>query len=551
LTVIFSLNIFLSLLYTSPTNMGNSNSSYYNSASPLATALNPNCLAAMQADLDGLMSSGATGQHLDNITGGAIVLGGGEVTGGSILGGSNVLQDYGNSMYSKAKESLVRNIAEEVFKALDLHGARYAQTAKIGDVVNHLAKIVPNPSKGGKFNASFNKSRSDQKNVVDVMANAINKHYGSTMIDVDASPASKVQAVGEVVSSLLQGLQTEFMTVAGDVLRVMRNMQALNEYIDASYNKQKELVDASGDDGLKQQAAQVADFYNKLKAELARQTAMVSNMLNVSIGPTGKNLIGLLEQNRDFQGLVKDLKADIGTDHFGTKIAYMLSGVSSVAHSAAIIEKALKTLGMKASEFRNSKNTTELRLKIFDHIQKKHPSSRELDKLMSAAEVIYNHDYDHSAIAKKIKGGLETFGGYAGVSGTADADADVPDTADAGDGDAADAGVAGGDDSDEDLPAYWSKKSLSKKIKKKEKYRGMLLKDFNKLLKAHYRTIVNASDTVAKAIGTSIPVDDDLDRFIKVFADLPTMNKENLHVALSGYAKDVTSKSRRESFMNK
>lgn len=543
------------------------------------TFLAPNLVAIMKDDLEQFMTN-ATASLLDaGVSGGASD----STQGGHVLGGKDVLQNYGDSVFSKAKEALIRNIAEDVFAALKYQGSRYARTASIGDVVAKLAKVVPNPSKGGKFNASFNSSKSSQSGVINAIATAINKHYGSNLIDDDASPSARVQAVGEVMHSLLQGLHTEFMSVAGDVLRVLRNMQALGKYIDASYKKQKELVDASGDSGLKQQSASVEEFYNRLNGELKRQMAMVSNMLNVAVGPTGKELIGLLESNNDFQGLVKDLKGDLGTDQFGTKIAYMLTGVSSVAHSAALIEKALKVLGMKASEFRNSKSKTDLRLRIFDNIQKKKPSSRELEKLMAAAEIIYKHDYDHTAIARKIKGGLEMFGGcgcgcpddvsggnssdaavessgeltgaYGSVEGSADS---VDSTADPvldepvipGEGAEVD-GVEGGADSDDDLPAYWSKKSLSKKIKKKEKYRGMLLKDFKKLLLAHYRTIVVSSDQVAKAIGKSIPVNDDLDRFIQVFGSLPSMNQHNLHVALSGYAKDATSKNNREVFMNK
>jgi hypothetical protein len=469
--------------------------------------------------------------------------GGDNAVGGSILGGADVLQDYGNSRYSQAKEKLIRGIAEEVFSILGLKGARYAQSAPIGDVVAHLAKVVPDPKKGKSFTKDFNKNSSKQMQTLNALVRALNKNYGGTLIDAEATPAVKVRAVSEVMHTLFQGLHTEFMSVAGDVLRVLRNMQTLNDYVEASYKKQKELVDKSGDIGLKEQSDQVKIFYDQLKEELNRQMAMVSNMLNVSVGKTGKDLIMLLEDNNQFSSSVTDLKANLGTGEFGNRLAHLLTGVSSVAHAAAMIEKSLKDLGMSAKEFKNTKNESDLRLKIYDHIQKKSPSSRELDKMMAAANVIYKHNYNHGAIAKAMKGGYENR--VSGGEGLVINNGNSEDEVNGG-------GVTGGYDSDEDdgLPTYWSKKSLGKKIKNKEKYRKQLLKDFNKLLKAHYRTIINTSTEVLEAMGKSVPINDDLDRFITVFSNMPSMNEENLHVALSGYAKDATSNSRREKFMN-
>lgn len=454
---------------------------------------------------------------------------------GFVLGGANELQDYGNSVYSQAKEKLIRNIAKEVFSALKIQGSNYAQSAPISEVVKHLAKVVPNPKKGRSFSAAFNKSSSNQSQVLNALVNALNKHYGDKLIPLDATPAEKMRHVSEVMHTLFQGLHTEFMSVAGDVLRVLRNLQTLHEYIDASYKKQKKLVDSSGDSGLKEQADSVEKFYEQLKGELNKQMAMISNMLDVVVGPTGKDLIMLLEDSNEFTGLVKDLKANLGTSEFGTHLSYLLTGVSSVAHAAAMIEKALKKLGMSIKDFKSARNQSELRLKIMDHIQKKSPSSKELDKMMAAANVIYKHNFDHKSIAEEIKGGNFT-------GGDSDDDADDMENHDAD--------VMGGDDSDDGLPAYWSKKSLSKKIKNKEKYRNQLLKDFGKLLKAHYRIIVNSSVDIVEGIDKTIPITDDLDRFITVFCNMPGMNEENLHIALSGYAKDTTSKNNREKFLN-
>lgn len=488
---------------------------------------------------------------------------GGTAEGGeeAILGGGD-LQSYGNTVYSKKKEDIIRDIAVTVFKALRVAGAGNAKTAPIDKVVAHLAKIVPNVKKGEHFSSALNKSGSHQKRICDELADAINKHYGNKMIDVDAEPGVKCRQVAEVMHTLLTGMETEFMTVAGDVLRTLKNMQLLNQYIDASYKKQQELLSKSGDSGLKEQSEHVAEFYKRLKGELERQMAMVSNMLNVSIDPTSKTLIGLLEDNKEFVGMIRDLKLDLGTDTFGQQLTNLLYGVSSVAHAAHMINKALKTLGMSVGEFKAAKNKLDLRLRVFDHIQKSKPNSRELDKMMAAANIIYKHDYDHHKIAAALgKSGAGESGDEFGMSTRPDNVADEDDTVDEDDSVDVDGGdeygtdfatFEGGADEDEDdgLPAYFSQKSLSRKIKNKQKYRQMMFKDFRKVLKGHYRDLAQAANRLASAIGHSVPVNDDLDQFIKVFKTLPSMNEENLHVALSGYAKDVSSRNKRDDFLS-
>jgi len=224
--------------------------------------------------------------------------------------------------------------------------------------------------------------------------------------------------------------------------------------------------------------------------------------------------------------MIRDIKADLGTSEFGAKIANMLSGITTVAHAAYMIEKALAKLGMSVKEFKDAKNSYDLRLRIYNHIQKSNPSSKELDKMMAAADIIYKHDYDHKNIIKKMSNSTK------------------------GAGEDSDDEMIGGDDLDDGLPRYWSKKSLAKKITNKKKYRDLILKDFRKVIKAHYQRIVDSVDKIAKHIGVEIPISSDLDIFVKMFGQLDDFNQYNLHIALSGYQKDSLSKEQREKFLN-
>lgn len=479
----------------------------------------------------------------------------GDVKGG-VIGGYDDLQKYGDSLYSAAKEKLIRDIAEEVFSALKLQGAKYAKTAPISDIIKHLAKIIPNPKNKKMFHDSFNKNPGKQQEVCQVLATAINKNYGSNMIDTNASPGKLCNSVAEVMASLFTGLHTEFMSVAGDVTRILNNLQTLDSYIDASYRKQVEIAQASGDAELKERSKVSEELYKRLKEELERQMAMISNLINVTINPTTKALVSLLEDNKDFTGMVYDIKDDIGSVAFGDKLAYLLSGVSSVAFSADLIDKALKKIGMSVSDFKNAKNAQDLRLKIYNHIGKKNPNSKELDAMMAAAEVIYKNNYSHDAVAKLLekKGGCDCVGGDdEKLGGDPSNDEDMIELTLGGEDD--DEKLGGfADDSyeqeDSGLPQYWNKKGLETKIKKKIKYRKMLFADFKKILKAWYQKIVDSANNISSRFGKEIPISDDLDRFVKIFCNLASLNRDNIHIALSGWAKDVVSKEKRDQFMN-
>ena len=546
--------------------MGNTQNSQKHAGSFSVEAMkksNAELAAMFSSQLQAFHDGTGSADDVDMGVGGVV---GGDDTYGSdtnfLGGGDNDIQNYANSTYSTSKEKLIREIAKDVFITLKVDGASKVSSAPINVIVSHLAKIVP--GKDTKFKGNFGKDAKSQKDVCMALGRIINKHYGSEIVDLSGDLNVVCEKVAEVMNTLLVGLNNEFVTVAGDVLRTLSNMKKLNELIKANYNRQKELVDNSGDEMLKLEATMAKDFYEKLNEELNRQMAMVENMLNVSIGPSQKTLVQLLDETGDFKGLVSDLSAGLGTKEFSDKLGHMLSGVSNVTYSTHLINKALKDLGLSVQEFKKAKSPSDLRTVIYEHIQSKKPTSREFDKLMAAANVIYNHDYNHDAIVKAM--GSTTGGDESELSGEISNgyDSDGSDGFDVyggcgSDYNGGDCGsdhtgeVHGGadcDDNEENFPAYWSKKSLSKKIKNKAKFRKMLLKDFKKVLKSRYANIVSAVNEISKHVGTTIPLNSDLNKFINVFQHIQTINEKNLHVALSGYKKDVGSKDRRNDFLN-
>lgn len=522
--------------------------------------------------------------QLESVLGGNSFSGGSSVMGGSSgLGGYESLKDYANSVYSKSKEDLIRAIAGDIFSALKMKPKISVKSDPVEKIVQVLISSLPGSKKGKKFNASFNSSSSKQKDVCDAFVTAINANYKTNLIPTDLSEHAKCEKVYEVMNTLLVGLNTEFMTVASDLMTMLKNMQTINEFIDASYRRQAEIVNASGDEQLRSQSDNAEQLYKMMKAELDRQMAMISNLVNVTIQPIGKNIISLLEENKDFAGLVKDIKNELGTSAFGDKISFMLSGVSNVAHTASLIEKAMKKLGMSLSEFKSSKNATELRAKIYDNILKKSPSSKQLEEMLNAADIIYKNNYSMPEVLKYLNnksGGNNISGGMTdGYNNDSTADGGCDCTGSGAfedtendknldsvlggmygggtDEDEYDLNVSGGaeygadGELDDEYSSYWSKKSLGKKIKKKSKHRELLLNDFKRMLKKQKNTVVKATYQIMKLIeDDAIKPSDDLDEFIKAFQSLPDLNQDNIHIALSGYARDAASRQKREEFLN-
>lgn len=522
-------------------------------------------------------------------------------------GNQQDLQKYGENVYIKEKERLIRSIAGDIFNMLKV---KYnAKTASIGDVVKKLRDIVPDPRSGKKFKPDFYSNSSKQKSLCHALAESINKHYGKHVLSLDEDPNELCNKAAEILYTLLTGLHSEVIAVMGDLARIIRNIELIRQFMGEAHRKMFALVQATGDQSAMMDAQSTQRLYDRFETELNRQMNLLSNNLSIVIGPTGKSLITLLESNKDFSGIVRELRADLGTSRFGDKLGYLLSGVADVAYSADVAEKALKVLGMNTGDLNRAKNLQELRFMVDDKIAAQKPTAKEFEKLMSAAELLYKN-YFPAKETKQFVGKAEGFIGGCDCMNGAGSDDEKSDKKKSGDrsnnlvindssnnnimsgvnseehqsdahSEATDPsaqapsqaplmdmgqvkldpaieakidGMFGGYDTDEeDDPnegLYWSKRSISKKLKKQDKFRTLLFKDFKKKLKSDYRMLVDSINLIAPHIGSAIPISDDLDKFIKLLNTVPTLNEEQIAEILSGYKKDVLAKEKRNNILS-
>jgi hypothetical protein len=444
------------------------------------------------------------------------------ITGGGVKkGGYDSLADYGNSMFTQAKEKMIRSIAADVAGILKISPS-FAKTASLKDVIDKFAKIVPDPRKNRTIKTDL-KIHSD---VCKKLGHAINKNYHMDLVDENASSEKICQVVCELLYTLFTGLHSEFFTVSADVSRIVKNLTVLQEYVDG-INKQ--MISKGTDSMLK-------ETYDALSQEISRQHAYLTNLTSNVIGPAGNSLINLVDQNKEFPGLTKDLRDAAGTREFSDKLSYMMSGLNSVTHATHLVDKALKTIGMSVSEYKNTKNIKELKNKIYDIMVKNSPSSNELSKLMAAADILYRNDLSHDDIVAQLnKKGGQIRGGEDGL-GFASMVSDSLYKKDNG--------VYTG-------RVHANKRSLTTELRTKEVLRERLFATLNTKIRNNYNSIISDLYKVGKKIGNDIKISDDLRMFIRQLGYFSGVqpDRKDLHKALSGYRKDVNSQYVKHDFM--
>ena len=468
------------------------------------------------------------------------IVGGSENDPRNVVGGYSALEDYGNSVYSKAKEELIRGLAKDVSGIL---GVQNVETGPIDAVIKKFTEVLPKPGTG---KGTLKADPAKHAKLCSLLAKAINKRYEMKVIDENAEPHEICQKVAELMYSLFTGLHSEFLNVAGDVSRIVKNLEVLQGIVDSANQKIMNDLAKSNDGAVSSVAETTKDVYKKISDEIRRQHVLLSNIINSSIGPVGSSLITLLADNKDFSGLVEGLKKTTGTQYFGDRLAYLLSGISSIAHSANLVDKALKKIGMSVADYKNVKGLTDLRKKVYDAIAKKKPSTGEMHKLMVAADILYRNDLAHDDIAKYLEKKNDSVRG--GSYGGDELDPVDPSFADMVDEatweDTSSTPFSGR------LQSY--RKSIGKQIRDQRKYRNMLFSDFNLQIKSQYASLISIIAKISQKVGGEIPISDKLERFIRLLNNFSAIqpDRKNLHIALSSYRNDATSNFIKYQYMD-
>ena len=437
------------------------------------------------------------------------------------------LHEYGNSIFSKEKEKLIRLIAKCSYDVLNVSKAE-TETMDLQKLVVAFEKVMP-CIKSGKNIKTDNKVHIE---LCAKMAKCINKvykdTYGIEIISDNDTPERVCKATCELLYTLMTGFHSEFFKVAGDITRVVKNLRALQEYLDGIHGKLiSDLSSTDSDTG-----NQIKEVYDAISKENERQMTYLTNLVSTVVGPTGESIIELLEDSKDLNVFTDDLRRITGTKAFSDKLSNMFHGKSSVTHAAFLVDKALKNIGMSMSEYKNTRGIKDLKAKIYKLMVSKKPSTKQLDKYLAAADILYLNDLSHNDIVKHLeskKGAIE--GGL-----FADMISD---------------NVSVKTKSVYSDREYANKYSLGREIQKKQIVRKKLFNTLREQIKHHYQIIISDLHKIRPHIGKTIKVDDELRRFIRqldYFAQTQP-DKENLSQAVSGYLRDITSNYIKHEFI--
>ena len=458
----------------------------------------------------------------DNVQGG--------YQGGHAVGGiDDLTREYDTTVSSKGKKELIKKITVGISKALKV--APPGSNASADDMVAHLMKIVPNPRKGKSIIANKEKQAKLCRDVADV----INKSYGN-VIDKSLGADGICNQVSDIVESLSAGMRQEFVAVSASVQRALQNLLELKEMMSRSYSKLLAEIRSSSDSGLKLRTEGIESLHKLILDEVNRQIAILSNLTSTNLKSTSNDLAKLLAENKDFKGLVSSIKYSLGTSEWGDKLGFWLSGINTTAQMANAVEKALKVIGMKVSDYKNYNKLSNLTMKTHS-LMEKLPANKltrsMINQFESAVDILKRHHGHHKKISKHLKSG-----GYFGGDGHWDSlTARIDDPA-----------VSSETQPTDSVEGGYVK--LSKKLKSQGNTRRIMLKDFKSKAKILMDRVYNSIFSVGRAIGDGkIKLSDDLNRFKIILGDMSLVFREGVEYALTGYYNHANAVEHKERFL--
>ena len=260
---------------------------------------------------------------------------------GKFIGANDVnlvsVKDYANTLNSSTKSAIVKELIE-VGKTL---GLLKNATGDDSQLLAAMAKAIP----------AIKADPAVHKETCKRLAAAINLVYGNTIIDPTLPAEAICAQVVEILLSLTKGMHSEFLMIHNDAKRIIANLHVLRQALEADRAAILEKVSSSDDNLLSGSLGAHTELYKILLEEVERQTRLLENLLNIDIKAADADLAQLLKHDADLKGVIGKIDIRVGSDKFSEVIRQVLNGIGVTANFAIIIDNALKTVGMKMSEY--------------------------------------------------------------------------------------------------------------------------------------------------------------------------------------------------------
>jgi hypothetical protein len=459
---------------------------------------------------------------------------------------STLASDYDAVSTVNANATKINRIVAVIANALNVSAP--SASASPDEKCRWMQDKVPNPRKGKSIIADKGK----QRKLCQDIAHSINSEFKKKLIDVDAPTEIICNGVCDIIDSLCVGSHKQFVAVAASIQRGLNNLSQLKEVLQSAFNRLHNDAVESKDESLSSRAGGISSLHKVLMSEIDRQITILANLTTTTLKPVDRDVVAILKENSDFKGLIAGLDSQLGSQGAGLKLSQWLSNVGSVAVVSRDVNNALKKIGLSVAEYKQNASLRDLKVEADKILQKKDKSEmsrKYIGQFHAALETLSRNHGQHGAIVEFLS--KSKSGGYDG------GDHGEGITAVQTDGSGCKCGGnpcmcgkqgGGGPCSGTDNIAG-GRDTLTKKIENNSQTKRAVLKSFKSKCKIYFDRILKATISMSKRLGSDIPLDYHLDRFIKTFSEMQPVSKSGLEFALTGVHKHAHAVAERTRFL--
>lgn len=478
--------------------------------------------AAANAARQMMVRGGAYGGYAK---GGAAAIGG-ATHGGCACGGVSLatIDKYGGSEADGVKSAVI--------KAVLAFAKKDGASLSGGTDLEQLNSYTEYISKTGANNPER----------CEAVARHINEIYGSEVILMSSDRAQVCKRVYEILRSLRGGVYAEFLGVYADVNIAISNMLELQKMLKDVRDEMKRNLKGSDAATAASIETEIAKL-DVVMAEMKRQTALLSNLMNSDMLQTEKALAEQMARGESLANLIEKVRRD-GTS---ANISILGDGLRrSLVLTASVtlrVKKALEKLGISMKQFTDADTydkLSELLLtsgtKVKDNAERMKNIKALLSNFDRRDEIISYASNTHEVAS--AAGEHDDYGGG--------------DEHDSGD-DGGYGGAHGGSIFDDDLDSKgYPMSNVAREQRAQKRLRDLLMSVFSKALNDRFDKFVRSLNIFADSIGEKIPITDDLTAFVEIVDRIrdSIVYESKIYYALVGYYGDALSKQRRDRFIS-
>ena len=491
----------------------------------------------------------------------------------SVMGGVESKKEYPASFMSAAKKRLIKDLAKVMADHLGVKELK--GESDVNTLIELMKKHVPNPhpTKGNKM--TWAKDKDAQVQACKVLGQAINERMGD-IINLNASPDVLCSQISEVMHTLFIGFSGELSLNHADLERSLKNLRTLKQFLENTFKSIQGKIESDQDSSIAADTSVAREAHQEVINEVDRQLAMLQLALN-ALEPAQKDLLELLNDSKEYKGLIKKIDKDVGTREFGRKIAYLLSGTTVTAQAAKKIDDALSKVGITFTEYAKAKDFKDLKKLLSEKtIKALNKDEVSLDLYERAKEALYKYQYLHDDIVEQLKkshkGGIDgglfnpiqgglfnpiQGGLFNPIQGGDQEDMDDMDNVEGGLFNPIQGGlfnpiqgglfnpIQGGD------TAIVGGLKLDKRIKRRQDLKKALVRDFNDRLHSYVDVVSRSAKQVATLLSDGkTEMSDRVQKFVKALEMLPSLEKEYTYFCLTGAIDDIRARQEREKFIS-